>query len=75
MNDAHWGRKKPRNAGTASESSVPVVAQSDRRRSFARKLVIIVIFFAVAFVFLFVFFLVWLLSKEGIGGNRPIRTV
>ena len=30
MNDAHWGRKKPRNAETASESPVPVVAQSDR---------------------------------------------
>jgi hypothetical protein len=37
-------------------------------------LVIIVIFFAVAFVFLFVF-LVWLLSKDDIGGCRPITRV
>jgi hypothetical protein len=36
---------------------------------------IIVIFFAAAFVFLFVFFLVWLLSKEDIGSYRPIRRV
>jgi hypothetical protein len=31
--------------------------------------VVIVIFFAVAFVFLFVFFLVWLLLQEGIGAT------
>ena len=37
--------------------------------------VITVIFFAVALVFLFVFFLVWLLSKEDIGSYRPIRRV
>jgi hypothetical protein len=37
--------------------------------------VIIVIRSAVAFVFLFVFFLVWLLSKEDIGSYRPIRRV
>jgi hypothetical protein len=37
-------------------------------------LVIIVIFFAVAFVFLFVF-LVWLLSKDDIGGCRLITRV
>jgi len=37
--------------------------------------VIIVIFFAVAFVFLFVFFPVWLLSKDDIGSYRPIRRV
>jgi hypothetical protein len=36
--------------------------------------VIIVVFFAVAFVFLFVF-LVWLLSKDDIGGCRPITRV
>ena len=36
-------------------------------------IVIIVIFRAVAFVFLF--FLVWLLSNEDIGSNRPIRKV
>jgi hypothetical protein len=34
--------------------------------------VIIVIFFAVAFVFVF---LVWLLSKDDIGGCRPITRV
>src|SRR5882762_5781141 len=34
---------------------------------------ILVIFFAVAFVFLFLFFLlVWLLSKDELGGCRPI---
>jgi len=37
--------------------------------------VIIAIFFAVALVLLFVFFLVWLLSKEDIGNYRPIRRV
>jgi hypothetical protein len=36
--------------------------------------VIIIIFFAVAFVLLFVF-LVWLLSKDDIGGCRPITRV
>jgi hypothetical protein len=36
--------------------------------------VIIVIFFAVALVFLFVF-LVWLLPKETTGSYRPIRRV
>ena len=35
---------------------------------------IIVVFFAVAFIFLFVF-LVWLLSKDDIGGYRPIIRV
>jgi hypothetical protein len=36
-----------------------------------------IVFFAVAvaFIFLFVFFLVWLLSKEDIGSYRPIRRV
>jgi hypothetical protein len=33
--------------------------------------VVVVIFFAV--VFLFLFFLVWLLSKEDIGSYRPVR--
>lgn len=36
-------------------------------------ILIIVIFFATAFVFLF--FLVWLLSKEEIGRCRPIRRI
>jgi hypothetical protein len=36
---------------------------------------IIVIFFAVALVLLFVFFLVWLLSKEDIGRYRVVRRV
>jgi hypothetical protein len=40
-----------------------------------RRLVILVIFFAVAFVFLFVLFLVWLLSKEDIGSCQATRTV
>jgi hypothetical protein len=35
----------------------------------------IVIFFAVAFVFLFVFFLVPLLSEDNIGGYRAIRSL
>jgi hypothetical protein len=33
----------------------------------------LVILFAVAFVFLFVLFLVWLLSKQDIGSCRAIR--
>jgi hypothetical protein len=33
---------------------------------------VVVVFFAVAFIFLFVFFLVWLLSKEDIG-RQPIK--
>jgi len=37
--------------------------------------VIIVDFIAAPFVFLFVFFLGWLLSKEGVGSRRPIRRV
>ena len=35
--------------------------------------VILVIFFAVAVPFVFLFFLVWLLSKEEIASHRPIR--
>ena len=38
-------------------------------------LIVIVMFCAIAFVFLFVFFLVWLLPKEDIGSYRPIRRV
>jgi len=37
---------------------------------------IIVIFFAVAFLFLFLFvLLIWLLSKDELGGCRPITRV
>jgi hypothetical protein len=39
------------------------------------RVVVIGIFFVVAFVFLFVFFLVGLLSKEDIGSYQPIRRV
>jgi hypothetical protein len=38
-------------------------------------LVIILIFFAVAFVFLIVVILIWFLAKEGIGSRRAIRRV
>ncbi|MGA9639961.1 MAG: hypothetical protein WBQ72_01065 [Terriglobales bacterium] len=38
-------------------------------------ILIILFFFAVTFVFLLVFFLVWFLSKEDIGSYRPIRKV
>jgi len=37
--------------------------------------VIIVIFFVVAFIFFLFVFLVWLLSKDHIGGYRAIRRV
>ena len=46
-----------------------MVTPSSRRR-FRRHLVI---FLAVAVAFVFLFFLVWLLSKEDIGSHRPIR--
>jgi hypothetical protein len=36
---------------------------------------VIIVTLAVALVFLFVFFLVWLLSKDDIGSHRPIRKV
>jgi hypothetical protein len=56
--------KKRRFGIWASPTGVAVVG---------RVVIIVIFFFAV--VFLFVFFLVWLLSKEDIGSYRPIRRV
>jgi hypothetical protein len=59
----------------ADETSVPRILENGAYGSRRRLVVIIVVFFAVAFVFLFAFLLGWLLSKEDIGSYRPIRRV
>ena len=45
------------------------------RRARSLRVAFVIIFFIVALVFLFVFFLVRLLAKDDIGCDRPIRRV
>jgi len=58
---------------TPSQSNLTSLTEVIENES--SRFVIIVTFFAIAFVFLFVFFLVWLLSKEDIGSYQLIRRV
>ena len=67
--EGSWAQSRA--ASTTDKS----IQRADGLLRIAVVIIITMIFFAVTIVFLFVFFLVWLLSKEDIASYRVIRWV